>query len=73
MVYGPGDPLRRFYPAVKRILDGRRVMLVSGSGWRTGAPREGYVEDVADAIDWALRSRGSAGRIYNVGSELIIC
>src|SRR5439155_1240573 len=27
MVYGPGDPLHRFYPVVKRIADGRRHII----------------------------------------------
>jgi nucleoside-diphosphate-sugar epimerase len=66
MVYGPGDALRRFHPIVKRILDGRRVILFSGAmaGWRA---TKGYVEDVAAAIALAGASDGAKGRIYNVG------
>ena len=66
MVYGPGDPLRRFYPLVKRVLDGRRVLLFSESlaHWRA---TKGYVEDVARAIALAATSPGTAGRLYNVG------
>jgi nucleoside-diphosphate-sugar epimerase len=67
MVYGPGDPLRRFYPIVKRILDGRQVLLFSESmaQWRA---TKGYVEDVARAI--AIVATGSqfgGGQILNVG------
>ena len=49
MVYGPFDPLRRFHPVVKRILDGRRVVLFSErmAHWRA---TKRYVEDVARAI-----------------------
>jgi len=46
MVYGSGDPLHRFYPVVKRIVDGRRHIIFpeTPAAWRS--PR-GYVENVA--------------------------
>src|SRR5437667_12266428 len=49
MVYGPGDPLHRFFPTLKRMLDGRAWILMSQeiAEWRS--PR-GYVENVAAAI-----------------------
>src|ERR1700758_2019160 len=49
MVYGPGDPLHRFYPIVKRIVDGRGQMIFGDAqaAWRS--PR-GYVGNVAAAI-----------------------
>jgi nucleoside-diphosphate-sugar epimerase len=66
MVYGPGDPLRRFYPIVKRVLDGRRTIPMSAdmAGWRG---TRGYVENVAAAIARAVHSPRAAGCIYNVG------
>jgi nucleoside-diphosphate-sugar epimerase len=66
MVYGPGDPLRRFHPIVKRVLDDRRVIPLSSSmaHWRG---TKGYVENVAAAVASAATSELSAGRIYNVG------
>jgi nucleoside-diphosphate-sugar epimerase len=66
MVYGPGDPLHRQFPLVKRMDDGRRVILFEEkrAAWRS--PR-GYVENVATAIALAATSEGAAGRIYNVG------
>jgi nucleoside-diphosphate-sugar epimerase len=66
MVYGPGDPLHRFHPIVKRILDGRRVipLSVAMAGWRA---TKGYVEDVAAAIVLAAESTVANGRVYNVG------
>ena len=66
MVYGPGDALHRFYPIVKRITDGRRVITLSEkmAPWRA---TKGYVENVAEAIALAAVSDRAAGRIYNVG------
>jgi nucleoside-diphosphate-sugar epimerase len=68
MVYGPGDPLRRFLPIVKRVADGRRAILFEEkfAAWR--GPR-GYVENVAAAIALATTSERAAGRIYNVGEH----
>jgi nucleoside-diphosphate-sugar epimerase len=66
MVYGPGDPLRRFYPIVKRVLDNRRAILLSASmaDWRGTT---GYVENVGAAVAAAAVSDRAAGRTYNVG------
>jgi nucleoside-diphosphate-sugar epimerase len=66
MVYGPGDPLRRFLPVLKRIADGRREIPLSAAlaGWRA---TKGFVEDVASAIVLATGHDEAAGRIYNVG------
>jgi nucleoside-diphosphate-sugar epimerase len=68
MVYGPGDLLHRFYPIVKRIMDGRRHILFpeSVAAWRS--PR-GYVENVAAAIALASTKDRAMGRIYNVCEE----
>jgi len=68
MVYGPGDPLRRFHPVVKRIADGRRHIIFPETlaAWRS--PR-GYVENVAAAIALAATDDRAARRIYNVCEE----
>jgi nucleoside-diphosphate-sugar epimerase len=68
MVYGPGDPLHRFYPVVKRIADGRRHIIFADTlaAWRS--PR-GYVENVAAAIALAATDDRAARRIYNVCEE----
>jgi nucleoside-diphosphate-sugar epimerase len=65
MVYGPGDYQHRLYPYVRRMDDGRRLILLDEglASWRS--PR-GYVEDVAVAIVLAATSPRAAGRIYNV-------
>ena len=68
MVYGPGDPLHRFYPVVKRVLDQRRHIIFPETlaAWRS--PR-GYVENVAAAIARAATDDRAAGRIFNVCEE----
>jgi len=66
MVYGPGDPLHRFYPAVKRIQDHRPAILLEERVARWRGTR-GYVENVAGAIASAVASPQAAGRIYNAG------
>src|SRR5437899_2827672 len=68
MAYGPGDPLHRFYPVVKRIADRRRHIIFPDTlaAWRS--PR-GYVENVAAAIALAATGERAARRIYNVCEE----
>jgi nucleoside-diphosphate-sugar epimerase len=68
MVYGPGDPLHRFYPVVKRVSDRRQHIIFPETlaGWRS--PR-GYVENVAAAIALAATDDRAARRIYNVCEE----
>ena len=66
MVYGPGDPLHRFQPIVKRVDDRRHAILFEEKFARWRAPR-GYVENVAAAIALAAGDARAAGRIYNVG------
>ena len=65
MIYGPGDPLHRFYAVLKRIDDDRRQILFADdvAAWRT--PR-GYVEDVAAAAALAATAPEASGRTYNV-------
>jgi nucleoside-diphosphate-sugar epimerase len=68
MVYGPGDPLHRLFPILKRVDDGRPVIVVGeeAAGWRAA---RGYVENVAAAIALATVSERAAGRVYNVAEE----
>ena len=68
MVYGPGDPLHRFWPLVKRMDDGRPAILIGTemAAWR--APR-GFVGNVAAAIALAATSDRAADRIYNVAEQ----
>ncbi len=68
MVYGPGDPLRRFHPVVKRIDDGRRHIILAETlaGWRSA---RGYVDNVAAGIALAATDERAKQRIYNVCEE----
>ena len=68
MIYGPGDPLHRFFPLVRRMDDRRRAILMSTAqaAWRS--PR-GFVGNVAEAIALAAMSDNAVGRIYNVAEQ----
>jgi nucleoside-diphosphate-sugar epimerase len=68
MVYGPGDPLHRFFPTLKRIADGRPAIIIPEGSAEWRGPR-GYVENVAHAITLAVTSDRAAGRIYNICDE----
>jgi len=68
MVYGPGDPLHRFFSVVKRIHDGRRKILFGERHAKWRGPK-GFVENVAQAILLAATSEDAAGRIYNVAEN----
>jgi nucleoside-diphosphate-sugar epimerase len=67
-VYGPGDPQRRLFDYLKRMTDGRRVILLEEgrAQWRW---TRGYVENVAAAIARAVTDDAATGRIYNVGDR----
>lgn len=69
MVYGPGDPLHRFYPVVKRIADGRRHIIFPETLAAWHSPR-GYVENAAAAIVLAATDDRAARRIFNVCEQL---
>ncbi|HZQ50970.1 MAG TPA: NAD-dependent epimerase/dehydratase family protein [Bryobacteraceae bacterium] len=72
MVYGPGDPLHRLFPYLKRMDDKRPAILLQDDTARWRGPR-GYVENVAAAIVLATVSNSAAGRIYNVGGQETLC
>src|SRR5215472_1519918 len=55
MIYGPGDPIHRFHPVLKRIDDGRRQIIFADDDGAMRTPR-GYVENVATAIALAATS-----------------
>jgi nucleoside-diphosphate-sugar epimerase len=65
MIYGPGDPVQRFHPILKRIDDGRKQIIFADDVAPLRTPR-GYVEDVAVAVALATMLPQAAGRIYNV-------
>lgn len=65
-VYGPGDYQHRVFSYLKRMDDGRRVIVlpenVEAWPWTRG-----YVENIADAVALAVTDERAAGRVYNVG------
>jgi nucleoside-diphosphate-sugar epimerase len=63
MVYGPGDPLHRFFPTLKRMLDGRERILFAEDVAEWRSPR-GYAENVAGAIALAASSEQAVGNVY---------
>jgi nucleoside-diphosphate-sugar epimerase len=67
-VYGPGDFQHRLFEYVKRMDDGRPVVLLeeARSRWRW---TRGDVESVAYAITLAVTDERASGRIYNVGEK----
>jgi nucleoside-diphosphate-sugar epimerase len=65
MVYGPGDPLHRLDPYLKRMDDGRPAVLIQEDAAQWRGPR-GYVENVAAGIALSATASKAAGRIYNL-------
>jgi len=68
MVYGPGDPLHRLFPLLKRMDDRRPAILFTEevAAWR--GPR-GYVENMAAAIALVAVHQAAAGRVFNIAEE----
>jgi nucleoside-diphosphate-sugar epimerase len=69
-VYGPGDGRHGFSAHLKRMDDGRPVILLdeNQARWRWS---HGYVENIAAAILLAITDDRASGRIYNVGEEFV--
>jgi nucleoside-diphosphate-sugar epimerase len=65
-VYGPRDNKHRTLEYLKRMDDGRSVILLGEqrAAWRW---TRGYVDNVAAAIALAATDDRAAGRVYNVG------
>jgi nucleoside-diphosphate-sugar epimerase len=71
MLYGPGAydaAKRRFFAYLKRIDDGREVILLNNAMAQWRAPW-GYTENVAEAVTLAIENDTAAGQIYNVCQE----
>ena len=68
MVYGPCDRQHRTFEYLKRMDDGRPVILLDEgqAEWRW---TKGYVENLALAVVLAVTDERAAGRIYHVGER----
>jgi nucleoside-diphosphate-sugar epimerase len=65
VVYGPGDGQHRLWPYLKRMDDGRSVILL-GERAATRRFARSYVDNVAAAVALTVADDRAAGRIYNV-------
>ena len=70
-MYGPWQPVPREWSIVRRVLDGRRRIVVADDGLTLH--HHGYTENVAAAVLRAiLHPDLSAGTIFNVGDEEVL-
>src|ERR1700722_1498775 len=71
LLYGPYQIAPREWCVVRRILDGRRSIIVADDGLSLN--HSAYVENAAQAVLLAVdRPEASAGQIYNVGDERVL-
>ncbi len=70
LIYGPGQVNPREWLIVRRILDGRRRVIVADGGLTLRTA--GYGPNVAHALVLAAGNPGGAGKTYNVGDEQVL-
>ena len=70
-VYGPNDYQHRPFPYLRRMVDGRRWIILDehGARWRWSRT---YVENAAEAIVRAVLDDRAVGRIYNVAEPGVL-
>jgi nucleoside-diphosphate-sugar epimerase len=70
MIYGPRQVAPREWCILRRILDGRKHLIIPDGGLKL--ERRGYAENVAHAVLLAVdKPKESEGEIFNVGDETI--
>jgi nucleoside-diphosphate-sugar epimerase len=70
MIYGPRQVAPREWCIIRRLLDGRRRLIIPDGGLKL--ERRGYVDNVAHAVMLAVdKEAESSGEIYNVGDETV--
>jgi nucleoside-diphosphate-sugar epimerase len=70
MIYGPRQVAPREWCIIRRILDGRRHLIIPDGGLKL--ERRGYAENAAHAVLLAVdKPEESSGEIFNVGDETI--
>ncbi|MDE0885199.1 MAG: NAD-dependent epimerase/dehydratase family protein [Myxococcota bacterium] len=71
IVYGPRQPMPREWSIVRRILDGRRQIILPDGGLTLC--HCGYAENLAEAILLAVdKPERASGRIYNCGDSQVL-
>lgn len=65
MLHGPGDRQRRFWPLVRRMLDGRPVIPLE-SGWASWRGPYCFVANAAEALALAAIRPPDESRVFNV-------
>lgn len=68
MIYGPNDAQHRLFNYVRRMDDGREVIILDDARASLRWSR-GYVDNVAAAIALAVSDPRSAGRVFNVAAS----
>lgn len=66
---GPGEPGRRLWWYLQRVLDGEDLMLRDGG---MNMLQLGFTEDIAQAFIDAMLAPDTAGRVYNIGQPEIM-
>ena len=70
-MYGPYQPVPREWSIVRRVIDGRRRLVVPDGGLTLH--HHGYTANVAHGVLLAVdQPEAAAGRIYNVGDEEVL-
>jgi nucleoside-diphosphate-sugar epimerase len=67
-VFGPGDRQHRLAPLVRRMQDGRGIILLP-RGWAEWRSARAYVENVAHGLALAVEQPRSSGRTYNLSGR----
>jgi len=70
MIYGPRQVAPREWCIIRRILDGRKRLIIPDGGLKL--ERRGYIDNVAQAVFLAIDKPDIAsGQTYNVGDEVV--
>lgn len=69
-VYGPRGPLSHEWSIVRRVLDGRRQMILPHDG--LACFQRGYVENLARLVFLAATVPAAAGEAFNAGDERVL-
>jgi len=71
MIYGPRQLAPREWSIIRRILDGRKYLIIPDGGLKL--ERRGYTENVAHAVLLVVdEPQASAGKIFNIGDETVL-